>query len=523
MGRRMIAVIAFDALCFDLVAKWAAEGRLPNFATALNQACCGRVGNPTGLEAGAVWPTFCTGVEPGWHGQYEAHYKFDTDLYRVRPMARSERHAPPFWVAASDAGRRVAVVDVPYAFLEPSINGVQVVDWLTHVLVRPEGLAALPADLAEKIAATYGVNPFGGPNRCPTNDVKLDSADAVLAFRDRLLDRVRWKTDFTLDLLTRERWDLLLTTFHDAHDVGHMAWHLHDRSHERHDPDIAAQTGNPVLDVYMALDVALGRLLASLDGQATVLIYLSHGMGIDRSATRFLDDILRRLELAYRNSKPLAPTWLDSAGRLYRSLVPAQVRRRLVGTKFVQQAYTANTSAQARGRSFFELAPNHATGGVRFNLKGRESGGVVDPADLLELSARLERDLAAIINAESGERLIDTIVRTSAVHPGPYAREFPDLLLEWNKRHPIRRIYSPLFGELERHDHRVRTGDHTQKVGAFLALGAGIRSGRIDDLVRASDFAPTIAALLGLPPGAGGGRPIDAIVDPPRTARRRRA
>jgi predicted AlkP superfamily phosphohydrolase/phosphomutase len=513
MGRRTV-VIGFDALCFDLVVEWAAEGRLPTFNKALRRACWGRVGNPAGLEAGAVWPTFCTGVEPGWHGQYEAHYKFDTDLYRVRAMDRSERRALPFWVAASDAGCRVAVVDVPYVFLEPSINGVQVVDWLTHVLVRPEGIATLPAELAGTIASTYGVNPFGGPNRCPTNDVRLDSAEAVLTFRDSLLDRVRWKTDFTLDLIRQERWDLLLTTFHDAHDVGHMAWHLHDRDHERHDARIAARTGDPVLDIYAALDAALERLLAALDGQATVLIYLSHGMGIDRSGTRFLDEILQRLEIAYRDSKPFAPTWLDRAGNLYRSIVPASLRRQFVRTTLARQAYTANASAQTRGRRFFELAPNHATGGVRFNLKGRESGGLVDPGELPALSARLEKDLAAIVNADSGEKLIDTIVRTSSVHPGPHAQAFPDLLLEWNKRHPIRRIRSPLFGELERRDHRVRTGDHTQKVGAFLAMGPGIRPGRVDPAVRASDFAPTIAALLGLPVDCYGGRPISVVIHP---------
>jgi predicted AlkP superfamily phosphohydrolase/phosphomutase len=296
-----------------------------------------------------------------------------------------------------------------------------------------------------------------------------------------------------------------------------MAWHLHDPAHERHDPQTAARTGNPVMDIYVALDAALGQLLAALDGQATVLIYLSHGMGIDRSGTLFLDEILRRLEIAYRDSKPFAPTWLDRAGSLYRAVVPAPLRRRLLRTKLVRQAYTENTSAQARGRRFFELAPNHATGGVRFNLKGRESGGIVDPAQVPALSARLEKDLAEIINAETGEKLIDTIVRTSAVHPGPYADAFPDLLLEWNKRHPIRRIRSPLFGELERRDHRVRTGDHTQKVGAFLAMGPGIRPGRVAP-VRASDFAPTIAALLGLPADHHGGRPIGAVVEPAQGA-----
>ena len=511
MSRGSIAVIAYDALCFDLVSGWAAEGRLPTFKKLLECSLRGVVDNPLGLEAGSVWPTFCTGVEPGVHGQYEGPYVFDTDAYRVRLMDRSERRVLPFWNAASDAGRRVAIIDVPYVFLEESINGVQVVDWLTHVLVRPSGLATYPAALADKIASACGTNPFGGPNRCPTNDVRLDSAEAVENFRDRLIDRVRWKTDFMLDLAAQERWDLLLSVFHDAHEVGHMAWHLHDQGHERHDAEIAARVGNPLLDVYVALDASLGRLLAAFDKDTTVLIYSSHGMGIDRSGTRFLDGILRRLEIAYRGDKPLAPTWLDRAGSLYRAVVPAALRKRLVGTKVVGRAYQANASEQLRGRRFFELAPNHATGGVRINLKGRESSGLVEADEVDALCTRLEKDLAQLINAESGERLIESIMRSSAVHPGPYAHVMPDLLLEWNKRHTIRRIRSPLFGDLERQDYRVRTGDHTQKKGGFLAMGPGIGSGRLNAPVRASDFAPTIASLLGLPTAVYGGCPIAEI------------
>jgi predicted AlkP superfamily phosphohydrolase/phosphomutase len=513
MSHGPVVVIGFDALCIGLVETWAAEGKLPTFQRLIEQSCWGSVDNPVGIEAGSVWPTFCIGLEPDRHGQYDGPYKFDTDAYHVRLMDRAERHALPFWVAASGAGRRVAIVDVPYVFLENTINGVQVVDWLTHVRVRPDGLATFPAELASLITATFGANPFQGPNRCPTNELALDNAEAVAAFRDRLLDRVRWKTDFALELIAQERWDLLVTVFHDAHDVGHMAWHVHDPGHERHDAGIAARVGDPMLDVYMALDAGLGRLLAALDGRATVLVYTSHGMGRDRSATRFLDDILSRIEVAYRG-KP-APTWLDHAGAVYRAVVPSAVRKRLVQTKVVGQAYKANATEQLKGRRFFEVTPNHATGGVRFNLKGRERGGMLRPGrELDELCVRLEHDLAAITNADSGEPLIESIMRTSALYSGPHAHAFPDLLLEWNKRHPIRRVHSPLFGVLERRDQRSRSGDHLQKTGAFFAQGPAIRPGRLGGAVRPSDFAPTIAALLDLPTKGYSGTPIPGVVDP---------
>lgn len=106
-------------------------------------APCGRVaGNRKTARAGsldesnhtrrtlgddAAWASFATAVAPGRHGRFFWHIvdrgSYDWIMSRERPPP-----IPPFWVALSDAGRRVAVIDVPKCPLTPGIRGRQLVD-----------------------------------------------------------------------------------------------------------------------------------------------------------------------------------------------------------------------------------------------------------------------------------------------------------------------------------------------------------------------------------------------------------
>jgi predicted AlkP superfamily phosphohydrolase/phosphomutase len=513
-ARRPLIVLGFDALDPGLVVEWARTGDMPTFGRLLETSALGTVDNPLGLEAGSVWPTFATGVMPDEHGHFNAGYIFDTTAYELRLRTAADRVREPFWVGVSNAGRRVAVVDVPYVLLEEQLNGIQVVDWLTHVRTWPAGLASQPSDLAGEIAAKHGVNPFTGPNLCPTNDAAVDTAAAIATFRDHLLSRVARKDALFRELLARERWDLFVGVFHEAHDVGHMCWHLHDAAAEQHDPELAAQVGDPLRAVYSAIDASVGRVLTAIDPEATVVLYLSHGMGLEHTATRFFDDILLALETAYESPQaPASRHWTDYAAPVYRALVPPSVRRRLANTTPILSAYHTHHIDQLKRRRFFELTPNHATGGVRINLKGRESAGCVAPGREFDaLCDRLAQDLAEIVNLDTGRPLITSVLRTSDLYPGPMCHALPDLLVEWEKSGPINRVASPKIGTVVRRYHGVRTGDHVKKRGLVLGFGQGIAPGPIDRSIRAMDLAPTFAALLGLPGGGFAGVPIPEIV-----------
>lgn len=506
MSQGSVIVIGVDALDFGLVRTWATQGHLPNFRKLFDTSCWGMVENPKSVEAGSVWPTFTTGYRPDHTGLFNGPYRIDPSNYRLRVIDKQERAVPPIWADLSSAGKRVAVVDVPYELLEDQINGVHVTDWLPHVFNRYPGPSTSPPELAADLLNRFGGNPFEGPNRCPTNDVTVQTVEEIVDFRDKLLDRVERKLRYCEELLNQERWDYYAAVFHEAHDVGHMCWHIHDRSHEQHDSSIAAQVGNPILDVYKAIDNAIGILLRSVWEGARVLVYLSHGIGPQRTGTGLLEDILPKLQEAYQGEvespvkrEPGNPRTLSLLARWYRRLVPDVVRREVFKLSATRKLHSQLDTERIRNRPFFACNPNHATGGIRLNLKGREEFGVVEPGEEYErLCKRLARDLEEMINLDTNERIVEASLQIGQLYDGPRTSFLPDVLLEWNKSAPINRVQSPRIGIVERRTFSTRTGDHVQKRGAFFATGPGITPGKRATAVQAIDFAPTIAAMLNL-------------------------
>lgn len=506
MSQNSVIMIGIDSLDIELVRTWSAQGHLPNFKRLMEDSRWGKIRNPQSVEAGSVWPTFTTGYQPDHTGLYNGPYRVDPSTYRLRVIDKQERSIPPIWVDLSKAGKRVAVVDMPYELLEDELNGVQVTDWMPHVFLRYPGPTTLPPELADDLVKRYGGNPFPGPNRCPTNELSVNTIEEICDFRDQLLDRVERKLRYCQELLSQERWDFFATTFHDAHEVGHMCWHIHDDRHEDHDGAIAAQVGNPILDVYKAIDRAVGVLHGSAWDGATVLVYLSHGIGAQRTGTGLLDDILIKLQQIYASEsassepqKPANSHALRTLAKWYRKLIPDSVRAIAFKTGAAQKLYKQLAAEELHSRPFFDCCPNHATGGVRINLKGREKYGIIEPGEEYDqLCERLASDMEAIINTDTGKPIVAASIRTDRLYDGPRTSFLPDVLFEWEKSAPINRVESPKLGVVERTIFSTRTGDHVQKRGAFFATGPGIEPGRKVEAVDAIDFAPTIAAILGL-------------------------
>jgi predicted AlkP superfamily phosphohydrolase/phosphomutase len=73
----------------------------------------------------------------------------------------------------------------------------------------------------------------------------------------------------------------------------------------------------------------------------------------------------------------------------------------------------------------------------------------------------------------------------------------PDVLVVWNRERPITAIASEKIGEIRGVRMSKRTGDHTPN-GVFFASGPGTEAGELADPVPVENFAPTIAALLGV-------------------------
>ena len=200
--------------------------------------------------------------------------------------------------------------------------------------------------------------------------------------------------------------------------------------------------------------------------------------------------------------------------------MPADLRARLrpLRKPFAGMLHPPMFLPHASERRFFEVYANNAAGGIRLNLQGREAQGRVAPGEAASLLAWLRDELRRVVNAETGEPLVDDVVFAQERYPGPYAAGLPDLLAIWNRRAPIRVVSSPTIGTLMQEAVEGRTGDHTAD-GVFLARGPGVRArGRIEG-AQIADFAPTIAAWFERDIGPGDGRAIPGLLADPLGAR----
>jgi predicted AlkP superfamily phosphohydrolase/phosphomutase len=505
--RKRLLLIGADAGAPQLFSQWAESGDLPTIARLWREGAWGPVRNPPGLEAGATWPVFHSGLLPGHQPQYDARRLFDPRDYSTRWFGPDET-PPTFWRRLSDQGLRCVLLDPPYVHLDRALNGRMVVDWGGHVPAdgRQFRLQTHPESLADEVLAAVGPDPAHGRS---CDRWAPESTGDLRAFAARHYDRIARKGWLARHLLAGDDWDFALIAFGDLHCLGHHLWHVHDPAHPQHSPRLARALGDPLREGYRRFDRALGEILAE-HPDTTVVLLGSHGMGPHYSATGLLDRILHALERG--RPAPRARSLRGSLRALWHR-VPADLRARLrpLRKPFAGLLHPPTFLPHASERRFFEVYANNAAGGIRLNLQGREARGRVAPQEAGALLAWLRDELRRVVNAETGEPLVDEVVFTHERYPGPHAAGLPDLLAVWNRRAPIRVVSSPAIGTLMQETVEGRTGDHTAD-GVFLARGPGVRArGRIDG-VQIADFAPTIAAWFERDIGPGDGREIPGLL-----------
>ena len=485
----------------DLIHQWAASGELPAFASLMERGIGAPTTNPPGLYVGAVWPSFFTGTSPTRHGRY-CYQQIVPRTYFIERFRIPNLRREPFWKLLSDAGKRVAVVDVPKSPLVPSLNGLQIQDWTTHDPDTFDGARSWPPELAAEITQRWGGDPVGDCNAIER------SAEGITDFARQLCERIRAKTEFCREKMRAENWDLFLAVFAESHCVGHQCWTLHDATHLSHDAPLASRVGDPLKQVYVALDKAVGELLENVGEDTRVFVLASHGMGPHYDATFMLDEILARLD-----PQPGARRrrWLREYSRYQRGLQKRLLRRPL-----------PPLPAPVSHRRFFAVPNNDAHGAIRVNLIGREPKGKVAPGAELEAAYHeLREGLMAITNRDNGQPIVRDVVRAAYWYPNENLDDLPDFFIEWNRDHPIERISSPKIGELEKAFHGVRTGDH-KPAGFFWAAGPGVARANENDAttqkISVMDFAPTVAALMEVAGGDFDGQPICAVLPPEKAA-----
>src|SRR4051812_8885997 len=145
-------VLALDAADPGLVHALARAGDMPAMAGLLGRAAVVDTLAPPGVFVSANWPTIFTATSPDRH-RYLCWEEICGGTYEHRWTDPGMVRGTPFWHPLSDAGRRVAVLDVPHSLLAP-LNGAMLVEWGCHD--RHRGTSSWPPELAGELSARHG-------------------------------------------------------------------------------------------------------------------------------------------------------------------------------------------------------------------------------------------------------------------------------------------------------------------------------------------------------------------------------
>lgn len=450
---RKVMMIGLDAASLDFIR--ASLPSLPNLRRAVENGVLRRLRSQTSeLLPAAVWPTLYTGSPPGVHGVYY-HLQWDPAAMRLRQID-DWQYCEPFWYELERLGRRVVALDVPMSWPSRLSQGLEVTDWGTHD--RMTRFSATSAGLAADIRRRFGRYPTG-----PEVPVRK-SWRQLARMRDEIVAGARRRGEVARWLLGLREWDFSVIVFSETHRAGHLFWPAPEAEGTRH-------PAGALLAVYQAVDAAIGRLLDGLSlDDTTLIIFAAHGMGANTSQEHFTRPIMDRVNQRFpeiigkarRNGGPRQ----RSVMRVLRETLPARLQHAIgqavpaeVRDFVVDRAITSGHD-WARTPALAVLAS--VSGYVRFNLRGREKSGTLDPDG--ETFARylkwMREGFEGFRIVETGGPLVKDITLTRDAFPGPRQGSLPDVVVAWTGVPTVSRIKSPSLGAIDAELPTGRAGNH---------------------------------------------------------------
>jgi len=497
-----LVAVGWDAAEPSLIEAWMEDGTLPNLRRLRDEGGYRRLMSSADLLVGSPWPTFYTGTPPEVHGTYHFLQWRAESMSNVRPEP-DWLPVVPFWHDLGSADRRSLIIDVPMAPPPLPFNGVEISGWSSHDRLGPP--RSFPDDVLRAVVREFGDCPLGDELfGCP-------SMRSAFRIRDEILASTRLLADVAVAWLRRKPWDFALVAFGATHRGGHRLW---DSSGIRGSvrPEDSRAIATALQEIYVACDDALGRIRDAAPPAAKVVVFSLHGMGPNTSRVELLPEMLARI-LHGRAALPSSAR-LGHAVQSVLNRFPVEwrhaVKTRLpVSLKdWLTETWFTGRGDRSTQRAFSLVADLH--GYIRLNLRGRELNGTVQPGDEVEdLCARIEAGLKSFVDADTGEPVVDAVVRIDRRGlSGERLQRLPDLVVTWHPspscRH--RAVVSTELGTIRwptpGKPPYGRSGNHRSD-GFVTGLGDDGAGGHIVDL------APSFMAYLGVPPRASmRGRPL---------------
>ena len=255
--------------------------------------------------------------------------------------------------------------------------------------------AGFSADLFDKIG--YYRTLGWAEATWPLNEGRMDEQ----TFMDDLYKAFDDRAQVILTRLTAREWDLMVGVIESTDRVQHMMWRLIDPKHPMYDPALAAKFGGAIESVYRRADAFVGEVMDRVDPGTPILVVSDHGFHSWRKAVNLNTWLVQNGYMTLQGQRPADKKLDDLFG----------------GGTFWENVDWTRTRAYAMG-----------IGQIYFNLRGRESQGIVSPgAEARQLANELTGKLLTMKDPDDGAPIIRSVYKRDDIYSGEFLNNASEL------------------------------------------------------------------------------------------------
>ena len=493
-----VMILGLDGATWSVLNPMRARGFMPNLDMLVKRSAHGTLRSTIPPVTTAAWTTMMTGCDPARHGVFDHRY-YDAPSGQMKVNHSGRARVPSVWTMLSEAGRSVAVLNLPGNFPPRPVRGVCVSGMdAPHLDAALSGNAEFGALMKTEVP-DYSLRYFW--KRAPLSLEELSENAKLTA--ESFLGRA--KGGLLADRYVPD-WSALMVQFQNLDPFQHRAWRYLNVDETGIDQP---EWNNAAAEVMKGLDRAIGLLVELGDRRnATILVCSDHGFGpcLGRiHANRILIDA----------GVAKLPT---ASGKFAQGVGKVVERVKLWNEK--RSDRTARTSSFDQSiRSLYPFdwkrtlafAPHQDTAAmVYLNTASRTANApLVTPRQIDEARGAAMIALASARHPETNKLLFPTIIPTAeAYNIDPAAEGYPDLIAMPDESYWVRTKLGSGTSWVE--PDANLPGTHRPE-GVVVLCGPGIAPGHhLNANLR--DITPTILALLQQPvPSHVEGVPLSCV------------